>query len=205
MPYNLGQVEAHVRKAAEYFGEKFGIDSIGGWRAKGSVPGSDHPKGLALDFMTRSKSKGDQLARDVLANASNWNVKYVIWWRQIWFPGKGWEPYSGPSPHTDHVHVSFLDKPGKGTADPAKSSGSPGALAGIAAGLNPFGSVTNAIGSLVAPAKDLAIGIASVGKVADTVLSLFLPTNIIRAVSAFAGTLFVLIGIWFLSREVRNS
>lgn len=202
MPYNLGTVEAHVRKAAEHFGERFGIDNIGGWRAKGSVPGSDHPRGLALDFMTRSKSKGDQLARDVIANSANWNVKYVIWWRQIWFPGKGWKPYSGPSDHTDHVHVSFLDKPGKGTTDPAKPGG---ALAGVAAGLNPFGSVTNAVGSLVAPAKDLAVAAASVGKFAEMLVSLFLPTNIIRAVSAFAGTVFVLMGIWFLSREVRNS
>lgn len=199
MPYQLGDVEAHVRKAADFFGERHGISTIGGYRAKGSVPGSDHPRGLALDYMTRSKSKGDALARDLIANAKAWNVKYVIWWRQIWHPGKGWRPYSGPSPHTDHVHASFLDKPGSGTADPSK----PGNLASAIAAVP--GTVTGALGGLVAPVTELAGAAARVGKVAELLTALFLPTNIIRGVAAFAGTIFVLIGIWFLSREVRAS
>jgi hypothetical protein len=197
MAYRLGQVEAHVRKAADYFGERHGISNIGGWRAKGSVPGSDHPKGLALDYMTRSKSKGDALARDLIANAKAWNVKYVIWWRQIWHPGKGWSDYDGPSDHTDHVHASFLDKPGAGTADPSK----PASLADKIAAVP--GTITGTLSGLVAPVTELAGAAARVGKVADLITMAFLPTNIIRGVAAFAGLIFVLIGIWFLSREVR--
>ena len=199
MPYQLGEVEAHVRNAAEHFGEKHGIGTIGGWRAKGSVPGSDHPKGLALDYMTRSKSKGDALARDLIANAKEWNVKYVIWWRQIWQPGKGWSSYSGPSPHTDHVHASFLDKPGKGTPDDGK-----GGIGGVIDKLTPD-TVTGALGSLLTPARELAAAATRIGKVADLINTAFMPSNIIRGVAAFSGLLFVLIGVWFLSREVRKS
>jgi hypothetical protein len=53
--------------------------------------------------------------------------------------------------------------------------------------------------------KGIGAGIASVGKVADLLVSAFLPNNIIRGVAGFAGAIFCLIGIWFLSREVRAS
>lgn len=33
-------------------------------------------------------------------------LKYVIYNRQIWTPGHGWDPYGGSNPHTQHAHVS---------------------------------------------------------------------------------------------------
>lgn len=102
----------HVVSAADYFGPKHGITSVGGWRAVGSVKASDHPRGLALDFMTRNKSRGDALAADLIAQRAQWGITYVIWWRRIWTPSEGWHSYSGPSAHTDHVHASFSSKPG---------------------------------------------------------------------------------------------
>jgi hypothetical protein len=105
--YGLKGVSANTAKAADYFGSKYGISSIGGL-GPGSVPGSDHPKGRALDYMTSNKSKGSSLANDIVQNAKRWNVKYVIWNRYIWHPGRGWKRYNGSNPHTDHVHVSFL-------------------------------------------------------------------------------------------------
>jgi hypothetical protein len=108
--YRLGRVSGNTAKAADYFGNKYGIKTIGGYGG-GSVPGSDHPKGRALDYMinnvSKGKSRGDALANDVIQNYKKWNVKYVIWNRYIWQPGRGWRKYSGPSDHTDHVHVSF--------------------------------------------------------------------------------------------------
>jgi hypothetical protein len=108
--YGLKGVSNNTAKAADYWGGKYGIKTIGG-RGPGSVPGSDHPKGRALDFMINNVSgghkRGDALANDMIANYKKWNVKYVIWNRYIWQPGRGWRKYSGPSPHTDHVHVSF--------------------------------------------------------------------------------------------------
>lgn len=105
--YGLKGISSNAAKAADYFGSKYGIKSIGGYRSKGSVPGSDHPKGLALDYMTNNKKQGTALANDVIQNYKAWNVKYVIWNRYIWSPSRGWRKYNGPSPHTDHVHVSF--------------------------------------------------------------------------------------------------
>ncbi len=109
--YKLGDVTSTTKKAAAYFGNKYGIRTIGGWRSHGSVPGSDHPKGRALDYMINNikngKKVGTALANDAVANYKKWNIKYVIWNRHIWQPGRGWRKYSGPSPHTDHVHISF--------------------------------------------------------------------------------------------------
>jgi len=108
--YGIKGISPTASKAADYFGSKYGIKTIGG-RGPGSVPGSDHPKGRALDFMinntSNGKSRGTALANDVIKNYKAWNVKYVIWNRYIWQPGRGWHKYNGPSPHTDHVHVSF--------------------------------------------------------------------------------------------------
>lgn len=212
MGYSLGDVKPWVRAAADYFGPAHNISTVGGWRAHGSVPNSDHPKGLALDFMTRSKATGDQLAADVLRNAQAWNVKYVIWYREIWSPGKGWRPYSGPSPHTDHVHVSFNatgkipDRtnlpfiPGGGLKMP-DIPGLGGAAGGV---LDPLG-VAGAISKVGDQLGALAGSVASVAKVADMITRAFLPTNVVRGAAGFSGAIFVLIGIWFLSREIRNS
>lgn len=37
------------------------------------------------------------------------NVKYIIFNKQIWNPKDGWKPYTGKNPHTDHIHVSYID------------------------------------------------------------------------------------------------
>lgn len=108
--YKLKGISVTASKAADYFGSKYGIKTIGGL-GPGSVPGSDHPKGRALDYMINNikngKATGTALANDIIKNYKAWNIKYVIWNRYIWHPGRGWSKYSGPSPHTDHVHVSF--------------------------------------------------------------------------------------------------
>lgn len=125
MAYNLGKVKSHVEAAANTYGPKFGIKTIYGVGA-GSVPGSDHPKGLALDFMINNipsgKSVGDALAAALLADPS---VKYVIWYRQInTKDGRGWRTYVGPRSHTDHVHASF-NPSGTSTGGTATQIGSP--------------------------------------------------------------------------------
>jgi hypothetical protein len=114
--YHLGGVTKNVSNVANSIGNMFGIKTIGGI-GPGSVPGSDHPNGRALDFMINNvkngHARGQALADYVLKNAKNMAVKYVIWNKYIWYPGgnghaQGWHRYSGPSDHTDHVHVSFF-------------------------------------------------------------------------------------------------
>lgn len=113
--YYLKGVKSDVARAAMQLGPMFGIKTIYG-KGPGSVPGSDHPNGLATDFMISNtkngKERGTNLANYVIKNAKSLNVKYVIWYHYIWYPGgrghtAGWHKYSGPSPHTDHVHVSY--------------------------------------------------------------------------------------------------
>jgi hypothetical protein len=197
--YNLGKVAPITQRGADYLGNLFGIKTIGGYRAHGSVPNSDHPKGLAADFMTNSKSVGDKLANFAVKHFKELNIKYVIWWGQIWRPGKGWEDYHGPSDHKDHVHVSFNDK-GKGGSLPDLAAIG-GALVGSVPGV---GTVADGLKGLSEGVKNIAGSLASVGKVAELVTQLFLPNNLVRGAAGLAGTLFILIGIFFLSREARN-
>lgn len=114
--YLLGGVKSHVKMVADTLGPKYGIRTIYGI-GPGSIAGSDHPKGLALDFMVPNKTVGDAIAADLIANAGPYAVKYIVWWHNSWNPQRNtWAKYtSTKNPHTDHVHVSFNDKPGSGT------------------------------------------------------------------------------------------
>jgi peptidoglycan DL-endopeptidase CwlO len=83
----------------------------------------EHPKGRACDFAANptgfqnaratgaDKAYGDQLANWFIANTDRLAVLYVIWYKQIWFPGLGWKAYTSgdgtPSgDHYNHVHLS---------------------------------------------------------------------------------------------------
>lgn len=108
MGYDLSKVKPWVAAAANEIGPKFGIKDIGGWSATGSVPNSDHPKGLALDLMTLNHSTGNGIVEYGIANAERLGITYIIYWGRIWTASTNkWKTYSGPSPHVDHVHISF--------------------------------------------------------------------------------------------------
>ena len=139
MPYALGAVRNHVRVAAETIGPKFGITSIIGVALRPNE--SDHPTGLALDFMTKDKAKGDALAEHAKTNASAYGVKYVIWWGRIWSVernAEGWRAYKPPTGsttdtamHKDHVHVSFFATPGTGVPTQNETGSGSGISCGI--------------------------------------------------------------------------
>lgn len=109
----LGAVKGFVRDAAEFLGCAFDVDSMHG--VAGRAGTSDHPSGLALDFMI-GRSAGDALADCALQNMDALGVKYVIWEQRI-NHGSGWEAMSDrggvTANHFDHVHVSF-DRDGGG-------------------------------------------------------------------------------------------
>lgn len=91
--------------------------------ASHAAKASDHNQGTAWDLMTTGLDHGDRIVADVLASDSSGNphalarragIQYLIWNRQMWraYPWQGrpsgtWTPYTGTSPHTDHVHFSF--------------------------------------------------------------------------------------------------
>jgi hypothetical protein len=84
---------------------------------------SEHKEGRAFDWglnvaNPREKAAGDQFTEWLVAvgpdgkpgyNARRLGVMYVIWNKRIWaaYNNAGWKPYTGPVPHTDHVHVSL--------------------------------------------------------------------------------------------------
>lgn len=89
---------------------------VGCYRSGGPY---EHPKGRACDWSLQNRGfsswntrdermYGNNLTAFLVRNADRLGIYYVIWNKQIWFPATGWKSYSGPSDHTDHVHVSLL-------------------------------------------------------------------------------------------------
>ncbi len=89
---------------------------VGCYRSGGPF---EHPKGRACDWSLQKRGfavahnsdmrrYGNDLMAFLVRNADRLGILYVIWYKQIWFPATGWKSYSGPSAHTDHVHVSML-------------------------------------------------------------------------------------------------
>jgi hypothetical protein len=85
---------------------------------------SEHKEGRAWDWRVNTANPTQVLQVDDLmtwllapdehgntaAMARRLGVMYVIWDSRVWKSyqaGKGWQPYTGASPHTDHVHLSF--------------------------------------------------------------------------------------------------
>ncbi|WP_281689821.1 hypothetical protein [Pseudonocardia thermophila] len=118
----LGRVKPHVDDAARFVACLYDHREVLGVGGRGRV--SDHPRGLAVDFMTRGE-KGDRIARCLLKNQDELGVSYVIWKQRINY-GDGWEPMedrgSDTENHFDHVHVSFQPRPGSGDPDPTVCS-----------------------------------------------------------------------------------
>ncbi|MEY2566628.1 MAG: hypothetical protein QOE35_1157 [Actinomycetota bacterium] len=85
---------------------------------------SEHKEGRAFDWGANVTNPAQRAAVDAFLNAlfatdsyghrhalaRRMGVMYVIWNGQIWSAYRadaGWQPYSGASPHTDHVHISL--------------------------------------------------------------------------------------------------
>ncbi|MDT7614167.1 MAG: hypothetical protein QOF00_1614 [Pseudonocardiales bacterium] len=112
----LGRVKPWVRDAARFLACLYGEPDLISVAGRGRH--SDHPSGLAIDFMVRGE-RGDRLAACALANRAALGISYVIWEQRINY-GDGWERMqdrgSATENHVDHVHVSFERRPG--TDDP---------------------------------------------------------------------------------------
>ncbi|MFD1528479.1 hypothetical protein [Pseudonocardia aurantiaca] len=110
----LGAVRSHVRTAAQFLGCRYGEPDMYG--VAGRAGTSDHPGGLAVDFMV-NRATGDSLANCALKNMDELGIKYVIWEQRINY-GSGWsamEDRGGVTAnHFDHVHISFDASRGRG-------------------------------------------------------------------------------------------
>jgi hypothetical protein len=123
-------LKPNVATAFDFGAQNFpGVKSIGGVGQRGNA--SDHPAGLALDFMmtTASRAQGEEVANGnavaawFAANPNAFGTKYIIWMDRS-NSGTGWKPYVHPNlkgqsasqiasaandnlQHRNHVHVSF--------------------------------------------------------------------------------------------------
>jgi len=104
--------------------QRFGwIKYMGGVGSRPSGYVSDHPRGLAVDFMIPAwnthagNARGWEVAHWLQAHAKELHVKYLIFDNRSWRaynPSAGWRPYRYPGPnpggatqrHLNHVHVS---------------------------------------------------------------------------------------------------
>ncbi|MFD6065946.1 MULTISPECIES: hypothetical protein [Amycolatopsis] len=104
---DLAGTKPHVAQVGNHVKAKFGVKNVGG--VAGRANASDHPSGLALDFMVDTAT-GNAIAEYLLANQKDFGVTYVIW-RQRYNDGSGWDTMEdrggATANHMDHVHVSF--------------------------------------------------------------------------------------------------
>ena len=69
---------------------------------------------VGMKFLLPDKSR----LENHYARARRLGMMYIIWNRRMfrmYDTARGWAPYSGPSPHTDHVHFSLTRRGGAGS------------------------------------------------------------------------------------------
>jgi len=121
--YAYGGVMNHVAAAGDEIQRVFGRmpGGIGGKAPRANA--SEHPKGLALDFMTLNNlALGDRVEQYIYDNARRLALKYNIFKQRIRYPGGGWSRMENrgsiTANHFDHVHTSFMPQPGMVGTDP---------------------------------------------------------------------------------------
>ncbi|KQU69396.1 hypothetical protein ASD62_16270 [Phycicoccus sp. Root563] len=85
---------------------------------------TEHSEGRAWDWMLSVNKPNEKAVADSVtawlsapdaqgrpgAMARRFGIMYIIWNHKMWRaydPGRGWATYTGPVPHTDHIHFSF--------------------------------------------------------------------------------------------------
>jgi len=115
-PYNGGKgcskgLKTGTRAVGDVVDKKFPSIRYEGYSCRPNTANksqlSVHGTGRALDIFA-SSSVGDQVANHLVKNAQALGIQLVIWNRTIWqvrSSGATSKAYTGPNPHTDHVHA----------------------------------------------------------------------------------------------------
>lgn len=93
------------------------------WRALASNAAEHRSVDQMLNWLLATDAEGNKHAM-----ARRLGVMYIIWDRQMFRMYRvedGWQPYSGSSPHTDHVHISFTRAGGDKTTSYWSMRGAP--------------------------------------------------------------------------------
>ena len=113
-----------ARALAAYIRQRWPfVSEVGGYscRPNTAVEGqtSIHGVGRAIDIMVTmvdgaADRRGDEIAQWLIDNASALGVQVIIWDGTIWSVSRNAtgasRPYTGPIPHTDHLHVELNEQ-----------------------------------------------------------------------------------------------
>lgn len=119
-----GGLKPGARVRGDQIKAKFALANVDGYACRPNTANSSqlsmHGTGRALDIFV-SGAKGDRVASYIVENANALGFQLVIWNRTLWKVTSGGgssRAYTGPNPHTDHVHAEL-------TAAAASSASSP--------------------------------------------------------------------------------
>lgn len=190
MAYDLPNVKQYITQIANKVGPFFGIKTIGGWRASDSIDPQGHPAGVALDWMTND---GANLADYLVGNAQQLGVIQVINNRKIWTPSQGWHAYTGSNPHTDHVHSKHTPAPPAGFTE----AGIPQPLARA---YNYTDSPIPGVDAVAGALSGLGSTLSSVGKLAEWIGKLRLPSTMIRISAGLWGFILIIVAVVLIAK-----
>lgn len=181
-----------------------------------------HASGRAVDFFGHNQ---DRLASFFMKVASTSGALEVFHYSEAtgtWYgmsKGKPVDPIKNKrlvDEHKNHVHVAMSEEQvGPGSILEGLKTG----VIALDSLISDASGVTGLIGKMIpSPANvtqaltnvgnamgSVAQSALSVGELATHVTKLFMPTNVLRGAAFLLGLMFILIGIWFLAREVRES
>jgi hypothetical protein len=103
-----------------------GISSIGGYACRQNTADASrtsiHGTGRALDVMIPTiggdadNTTGDEIGNWLITHAEFIGIQLVIWDHRVWqasLSGEKLQPYGGPIPHVDHLHVELTKAAGE--------------------------------------------------------------------------------------------
>jgi hypothetical protein len=61
-------------------------------------------------YYPEQREKMEHAIAFLIRNATELGVQYIIWAKRSWKCERGWAPYNGVSPHTDHAHVELTER-----------------------------------------------------------------------------------------------
>ena len=113
-PNTGGSLTAATASVQSYLRNELGFKgTIGGWRPPDGY--NEHSSGKALDVMISSSAEGYSILPNALTRPG---VQYVIWDNKMWYPDGTSKAYTGPNPHTDHLHIKTFATGGAAEANP---------------------------------------------------------------------------------------
>ena len=103
-----------VRALRAYLEANFRV-TTGGYDCRPNTANTNvvsvHGTGRAIDvFIHGDMVEGTRVADWLVRHAEEIGVPVVIWDHVIWNAQRGARPYTGPVPHTDHVHVELATR-----------------------------------------------------------------------------------------------